>query len=87
MTAMTKIKTWMWAVVLVVLGAVLAVVNPSFLSATETGGTTPKPAVTAPKPAVKKPKPATTTPPAPKPDKKKPTAASPIPPTPPDEGC
>ncbi len=84
---MTKIKTWMWAGVLVVLAAVLAVVNPSFLTATEPGAPPAKPAVTAPQPKVKKPQPTSTTQPAKKPAKKQPSAASPIPPTPPDEGC
>ncbi len=84
---MKDIKKWLAAAVLVVLAAVLAVTNPSFLTASEPGGKTtqPQPAVTTPKPKVKKPAATTTTT---KPAKKKPApAASPVPPPEPDEGC
>jgi hypothetical protein len=83
---MTNLKKWMWAAVPLVLAAVLAVANPSFLTASDSGTPSPKPTVTTPKPKVKKPQP-TATQPDKKPAKKKPTAGAPIPPEEPDEGC
>ncbi|MBU0513126.1 MAG: hypothetical protein KJ621_00010 [Proteobacteria bacterium] len=86
---MKDIKKWLGAAVLVALAAVLAVANPSFLTASEPQGkpTKPQPAVTAPTPKAKKPA-ATSAPPATKPDKKKPASAgAPVPPPEPDEGC